>query len=100
MQIGNSGQAVVSNTQNRKASFDQSMFWISLVENYYKIFVDSIEKPYVIQLWIYLRTQEFVVLNSLTPIWVEEFSEYFYLNKIEQYKANKLTRIELFRIKS
>jgi len=80
--------------------FHDSQLWVNLLQTYYLVFANSIEKPWAVSVFVYLTVSEFKLLNSLSPIWLNEAGQYFYLNKMEQFKKNKLTRIELFRIKS
>ena len=41
---------------------------------------------------------KYLSIDGLQPIYVQEFDAYFYANRIEQWKFNGSTRVELIQI--
>lgn len=69
-----------------------------LMTTYYDLLTKSMLKPFVIQAWANIGVVVFLATNSTLPIYIEEFDAYFYLNKMEQWKYNQGTRLELIQI--
>jgi len=96
--ITDGSETLTTVVTNKKALFSDNLLWGTLLNNWYHRFGLSIEHPWALQFKMNLSIAEFQNISSLTPIWLSEFADYFYLNKIEQFKPDSLTRVELVRI--
>ena len=81
-----------------RATFPDSLGWESITSTYYKNILDAFQSPQVIQAWFNLPVAVFNELDFMRPIYIKEFNAFYYLNKIEQFKLDNKTRLELVRI--
>lgn len=88
----------VQNYSNANDASFVGLRWIELQAQYYQLIEDLAFKPFVVTAWVSLEIVKFVSINGLEPIYVEEFDAYFYANRIEQWKYNGDTRVELIQI--
>jgi hypothetical protein len=72
--------------------------WPNLIDSYYSDIIDALKTPQVIKAWFNLSVAVFVTLDFLKPVYIQEFNAFYYINKIEQFKYEKKTRLELVRI--
>ena len=80
------------------ANFMDSLKWENITATYYANLLDALQTPEVIKAWFNLNTVVFVELDFMRPVYIEEFNAFYYINKIEQFKPNQKTRLELVRI--
>ena len=55
-------------------------------------------KPFIVTGWVAMGVIKFLSINGLQPIYIKELDAYFYMNKLEQWKYNGSTRVELVKI--
>lgn len=70
----------------------------NLLTNYFSDITRMLENPIYFRCYTYLTPIEYLNLSVTTPIYIEEEGQYFYLNKVEQWKPNEPTRLELIKI--
>ncbi|RLB96013.1 MAG: hypothetical protein DRH90_25010, partial [Deltaproteobacteria bacterium] len=71
---------------------------VNIVPTYYGNFIDAQKTPQVVKAWFNIPTALFVELDFLRPVYIEEFNAFYYINRIEQFKPEQKTRLELVRI--
>ena len=69
--------------------------WDYLLGKYYLEYRFMIQDVQFVHLWVDIPNTVFLALNSLAPIYV--LGATYYLNKVEQYKEDGITRLELIR---
>ena len=84
-------------TNYSKATFDPLRFE-NLKLNYYKLLVDSFERPFRVLAWCSFGVLKYLAINGKQPIYIESLDTYFYANKLEQWKFNGSCRVELIKI--
>ena len=89
------GSTVVTDFSNQLKFGNEN----GLIKIYYDLLTQSMEKPFVVQAWAELGVVKFLQTNSTNPIYIEEFDAYFYLNRMDQWKYNQGTRLELIQLK-
>lgn len=78
--------------------FSDYCTWNDLKNEYYKLITDSMFDPFIINAWVVISASEFAGLNELDLIYLEEYSSYFYINKIEQWKDDGRAKIQLIEL--
>lgn len=81
------------------AQFSPSLFWEDIVENtHYRRLVNALETPQLLQAWFNIPTAVFEAIDMDVAVWLDQFNAYYYINKIDQFKGDSKTRIDLIRI--
>lgn len=84
---------------SKKVTFPNELQWDALIKNHYRIFTDSVYKPYIIQAFFLLPFSTFSQLRMTAPVYIGGLeSNQFYINSVEQYKLDGTVRMELLRI--
>ena len=65
---------------------------------YFTILAEILTDPQKITALFKLSANDIRNLDLFTPIWVDKFGEYYYINKVSNYKPGELTTVELIRI--
>jgi len=68
------------------------------IDNYYQEFIKLLNHTQVINAIINLNTIDIYNLDFFKKIYIKQLGGEFYLNKVKNYKAGKLTEVELVRI--
>ena len=55
-------------------------------------------KPFAVTGWINIGVLQFIQIDGLAPIYVPEYQGYFYLNKLQQWKADGSAKVEIIQI--
>ncbi|MDR1544951.1 MAG: hypothetical protein LBS50_11240 [Prevotellaceae bacterium] len=71
---------------------------ISELLNYYNSFIDIFNKYKKLTVKMALTVQDIEEFNQLKPVYLEQFGSFFYVNKIRNFVANRLTEVELIKI--
>ena len=58
----------------------------------------ALQTPEVVKAWFNLPVAIFNELDFLRPVYIGDFNAFYYINKIEQFKLESKTRLELVRI--
>lgn len=70
-----------------------------LIPEFLEGYQDSLNQFKMVQAYFHLNEVDIGALNFSTPVYVDYFKSYFYLNKIENYTgSNMTTKVELIRI--
>ena len=80
---------------SRKANFIYDLSMVKLWDLFYKTFADTVYKPIVMEAWFNIPVQDYLNLDFLKPVHLSNLNKDFYINKIEQYKANQSCRLQL-----
>lgn len=65
---------------------------------YFTILAEILTDPQKITALFKLSANDMRNLDLFTPIWVDKFGEYYYINKVSNYKPGEITTVELIRI--
>jgi len=80
------------------ATFPVELQFSFIINNYFKRFVETISQPAIIQAFFDIPVLQFIQLDQTAPVYIESLGQNFYINKIEQYKIEGLTRVELIKV--
>lgn len=95
---GNSATAVTGNFKS--VEFLDTVKWEGLVNTYYPTLRASVEQPYVLQGFFKIDIDDFVTLDMLAPVFVPGLGQLFYINKMDQYKPDRPTRMTLISLQN
>ncbi|MCL2596263.1 MAG: hypothetical protein FWD66_01085 [Paludibacter sp.] len=65
---------------------------------YYSAFIETLNEYKYITLKMHLTEYDIENYNQLRPVYLEQFGRFFYINKIRNFTAGKLTQVELLKI--
>ena len=82
------------------AQFDTDMTFQFLIDTEYEELLSVLDPPLIIQAWFTFTTAEFTALELNRLVYINYFDTIFYINKLDQYKADHPVRVELVRAKS
>lgn len=69
------------------------------VDNYYSELQDYVlNKVRVVTDYFYLTPEDISKLDLFTPVYVEKYGQYFYIQKIDNYNAERVTKVALIAI--
>ena len=69
------------------------------VPKYYGKLIDNIlKRPKILQTQILLDSLDIQSLDLFNPIWLEEHGFWFYVSKINNFQAGKITKVDLIRM--
>ena len=69
------------------------------VPKYYGKLIDNIlKRPKILQTQILLDSLDIQSLDLFNPIWLEEHGSWFYVSKINNFQAGKITKVDLIRM--
>lgn len=69
------------------------------VPKYYDKLIDNIlKRPKILQTQILLDSLDIQSLDLFNPIWLEEHGFWFYVSKINNFQAGKITKVDLIRM--
>lgn len=69
------------------------------VPKYYGKLIDNIlKRPKILQTQILLDSLDIQSLDLFSPIWLEEHGFWFYISKINNFQAGKITKVDLIRM--
>ena len=69
------------------------------VPKYYGKLIDNIlKRPKILQTQILLDSLDIQSLDLFNPIWLEEHGFWFYISKINNFQAGKITKVDLIRM--
>lgn len=69
------------------------------VPKYYGKLIDNIlKRPKILQTQILLDSLDIQNLDLFNPIWLEEHGFWFYVSKINNFQAGKITKVDLIRM--
>lgn len=69
------------------------------VPKYYGKLIDNIlKRPKILQTQILLDSLDIQSLDLFDPIWLEEHGFWFYVSKINNFQAGKITKVDLIRM--
>ena len=64
----------------------------------YQSLIAAIQATQTISLKMYLAAVDILNFDQFTPIYLKQFGQYFYVNKIKDWEVGKLCTVELLRI--
>lgn len=70
----------------------------SILKDNYSALTQVLNKSKKIQVWMKLTAVDFYNLDHFKPIYLSQYSAYFYINKVINYTGEGLTKVELIRI--
>lgn len=69
------------------------------IPKYYGKLIDNIlKRPKILQTQILLDSLDIQSLDLFNPIWLEEHGFWFYVSKINNFQAGKITKVDLIRM--
>lgn len=69
------------------------------VPKYYgKLIANILKRPKILQTQILLDSLDIQSLDLFNPIWLEEHGFWFYVSKINNFQAGKITKVDLIRM--
>jgi len=84
--------------ENQAVAQFKDFHWSELSDLYYTEYINIIQKPLkkVVQFW--LTPIDIYFLDMFKIIYLEQYQSYFYLNKVSNFQAGKLTDCEIIKI--
>jgi hypothetical protein len=84
--------------KNQAVAQFKDFHWSELSDLYYTEYIKIIQKPLkkVVQFW--LTPIDIYFLDMFKIIYLEQYQSYFYLNKVSNFQAGKLTDCEIIKI--
>jgi len=84
--------------ENQAVAQFKDFHWNELSDLYYTEYIKIIQKPLkkVVQFW--LTPIDIYFLDMFKIIYLEQYQSYFYLNKVSNFQAGKLTDCEIVKI--
>lgn len=71
----------------------------SLLSDWYELLAKILERTHVLTVQMKLTPIDIAELDHFVPIYLHQFSSYFYINKVSNYvHGSRLTKVELIRI--
>ena len=70
----------------------------AVLDTYFSNFTRAIRTPTIIRAWLNISVLELLALDQTRPIYINSLAQNFYINKIEQFKAQGLVRFELLKV--
>lgn len=80
------------------ASWKDSLLMSSVADTHYKSIFNSLQTPQVITTKFNLSAIEVTNWDFTRPVYISQFNAFYYVNRIEQFKVDNLTQLELVRI--
>lgn len=69
------------------------------IPKYYDKFINNIlKRPKILQTQVLLNSFDIQSLDLFNPIWLEEHGFWFYVSKINNFQAGKITKVDLIRM--
>lgn len=65
---------------------------------YYELINNILKRPKILQTQILLDSLDIQGLDLFDPIWLEEHGFWFYVSKINNFQAGKITKVDLIRM--
>jgi hypothetical protein len=95
-----SGVIVTTALSTKKSRDCTSMDWKQIIKNRYGLINDVLTRTKIVNALFRLRVNDIYNLDFSRPVYVDLFSEYFYINQIKQFKltSQASTEVELVRI--
>jgi len=81
-----------------EAVFTDDLLWNSIIANSYQNLLDNVANPLIIKGRFRFEVSEFVSIDMLKPVYLDQYSSLFYINKIMQYRSDGFCFVELIRI--
>ena len=88
-----------TNQTVKQPKFTEAQRWDLIRDSHYRLITESLLKPFVFEAWAIIPISTFAGLNELDVVFVEEFNSHFYINKIDQWRSNKLCRVTFIELK-
>src|SRR5436190_131977 len=79
--------------QNQSLNFDKYV-----IPNYYSSLSGILNQLKYLKIWARLTAYDITNYDATIPVWIEKYQNYFYVNKISEFQAGKLTEVELIRL--
>lgn len=76
----------------------KGLHYQELLTDYWDIISAIVNKSKFITVQMNLKTTDVYNFDFFVPVYIEQLSNYFYVNKISNYKRGQLTTVELVRI--
>ena len=95
---GGSGNITRFTASSLSAMWLDELKMVNIVPTYYGNFINAQKTPEIVKAWFNITTLLFNELDFLRPVYIEEFNAFYYINRIEQFKPEQKTRLELVRI--
>lgn len=57
-----------------------------------------LKRPKILQTQILLDSLDIQSLDLFNPVWLEEHGSWFYVSKINNFQAGKITKVDLIRM--
>lgn len=83
---------------SQTATWGSELTFNSITADQYGPILGALKDTVVISAYFNLTAAEVLNFDLRRPVYVSQFNAFFYLNKIEQFKLDNLTRLELIRI--
>lgn len=71
---------------------------VSEIEGYYTTLAKMLRKPKMIEVYFLLSDLDISRIDQFTPIYIDKFGAYFYLNKVINYISGQLTKCQLIKL--
>ena len=95
---GITNQATSLTANSFVATWFSRLRWEELAANHYAGILNALATPMIVKAHFNLSVLDFIQLDHLRPIYIDQLNAFFYLNLVEQFKLNNKTRLELIRI--
>ena len=76
----------------------KDLYWEVLANTYYPKYIEMVQKPLKKNVDFWLTPIDIYFLDMFKIIYLEQYQSYFYLNKISNFQAGKLSDCELIKI--
>lgn len=93
---GSLGEELDSSSGQSVARMD---IWSDRINDFYGNLIDSLERPVVIEIEVYLTEIDFYNLDFFKLIYLEQFQKYYYLISVKDYIPGKVVKATLLEVK-
>jgi hypothetical protein len=69
-----------------------------VIPNFYSSLSGILNQLKYLKAWVRLTANDIASYDATIPVWIEKYQHYFYVNKISEFQAGKLTEVELIRL--
>jgi len=76
----------------------QDLMAEKLIANNYQGLVDSLDQLKLVRAEFVLNENDVKDFDFSTPVWVEQWGSYFYVNKITNFREGKMTSVQLVKL--
>ena len=82
----------------KAALLDPDTIFAGLINSNYALMLGSLNNYMMLEAWFSLTEQDFNEIDLERPVYLANYNAHFFISKLEQWRPNKPTRLQLFRL--